>query len=277
MSPADSRHAIAACHAPQPSHTVGMALGDVMEHDADAPPLPGDGRHPLARRGTTGRTRPRPRWPRRSRPPAPPRAHSPWRTPAARLRSSIVHEPGGEPSAAARTRQPLQQGVHGGRHPVERAQQHDLAVEELGLDRPGTAGEALPAGAPLPLARTRRRELEGVAAPGAILLGAGHVDARRGEDVLPLALGLAGQWAEPVLGAAERLDRVGQVHEELAVLPAHDVGARHRLERRGVDGVRDGLARGIDAGGEASEVEQARDGRRMQPGPPPDGAGWPGT
>ena len=44
-------------------------------------------------------------------------------------------------------------------------------------------------------------------------------------------------------GPLERLDRIGQVHQELAVLPAHDVGPCDRLERRGVDGVGDGLGR----------------------------------
>ena len=61
----------------------------------------------------------------------------------------------GGPVGGGPDRQALQQCVHRRRHTVEAAEQHDLAVEELGLDRPGAAGEALPARPPLPLPRRR--------------------------------------------------------------------------------------------------------------------------
>ena len=77
---------------------------------------------------------------------------------------------------------------------------------------------------------------------------------------LPSRCASRGQRAEPALGPGQCLDRVGQVHEELAVLPAHDVGPGHRLERRGRDGVGDGLPVLVQARGEAAQVEHARDG-----------------
>ena len=68
--------------------------------------------------------------------------------------------PGGAPSAAARTARRCSSAFTGVGTPCRRAHEHDLPVEELGLDRPRTAGQALPAGAPLPLARGRGRHLE---------------------------------------------------------------------------------------------------------------------
>ena len=117
---------------------------------------------------------------------------------------------------------------------------------------------------PLPLPRGGRRQPEVVVPPLAVLLGAGHVDAGRGERLRALALGLPRQRAEPALRPAQRLDRVGQVHQQLAVLPAHDVGAGHREERRGGDGVRDGLAGVVDARRVAAQVQHPRDGRRVE-------------
>ena len=109
----------------------------------------------------------------------------------ARSSSSMRHAPGPAPSAAARTARRCSSAFTGVGTPWSAAQQHDLAVEELRLDRTGAAGEALPARPALPLARGRRRQLQGVAAPLAVLLGAGDLDPGRGEHVLALALGLA--------------------------------------------------------------------------------------
>ena len=151
-------------------------------------------------------------------------------TPASMLSSPRLHDPGAAPSAAARDGQALQQRVHGRRHPVQGTFERDLPVEEVGLDRPRAAGQALPARSSLPLPRGRGRNLDEVAAALPILLGAGDGDARRGQRLLALALRLPRQRAEPALGAGQCLHRVGEVHEELAVLPAHDVGAGHGLE-----------------------------------------------
>ena len=110
--------------------------------------------------------------------------------------------PGGRALGGGPDGQALQQRVDRRRHAVEGAQEHDLAVEELGLDRPRPAGQALPAGAPLPLPRRRRRHLQEVTAPRPVLLGARDVDARRRQRLLALALRLARQRAEAALGPA---------------------------------------------------------------------------
>ena len=175
----------------------------------------------------------------------------------------MLHDPGAGALGGGPEGQALQQRVHRRRHAVQPAHEHDLAVEELRLDRARPAGQALPAGAPLPLPRRRGRHLQEVAPPLPVLLGARHVDPRRGQRLLALALRLTRQRAEPALGPGQGLDRVGQVHEELAVLPAHDVRAGHRLEGRRRDGVGDGLAPVVQAGGEAPEVEHPRDGGRV--------------
>ena len=82
-------------------------------------------------------------------------------------------------------RQALQQRVHRSRHPVQGTLEHDLPVEEVDLDRSGAAGQALPAGATPPLPRRRGCHLEVIAPAFTVLLGTGHVDARRGSASLP--------------------------------------------------------------------------------------------
>ncbi len=156
--------------------------------------------------------------------------------------------------------QSLEQGVHRRGDAVEAAQQRDLPVEELGLDGAGAAGQALPARPALPLARGGGSHLQVVGPPFPVLLGAGHVDAGGGQRGRPLLLGLLGQRAETAGRTAQRLDRVGQVHQQLAVLPAHDVGPGDRLEGRAVDGVGNGLSTVVEARGEAAEIEHARHG-----------------
>ena len=138
-----------------------------------------------------------------------------------------------------------------------------FAVQELGLNRPRTPGQALPTRSPGPLAGIGGAHLKVVGPPLPVLLGRGHIDGGGGQRLVALSLSLLGHRGVPNLGPAQRLGGVGQVHEELAVFPAHDVGTGHRLERGGVEGIGDVLPHGIDPVGIAAEVQQSRDGRRV--------------
>ena len=122
-------------------------------------PSPGTGSTQRGRRCRSGRTPPPPRWPPRSRPPARRPAHSPWRTPASSAQLLDAPRARGAPVGGGADRQALQQRVHRGRHTVEATEQHDLPVEELGLDRtrrrgPGSASSIRPATPPTRWARS---------------------------------------------------------------------------------------------------------------------------
>ena len=111
-------------------------------------------------------------------------AHSPWANAASSLSSRCARARSGAVRRAARTARRCSIAFTGVGTPWT-AQQHDLAVEELRLDRTGATGEALPARPAPPFARGRRCHLEVVAASLTVLLRAGDVDPRRGKGTLP--------------------------------------------------------------------------------------------
>src|SRR5206468_12166240 len=97
--------------------------------------------------------------------------------------------------------------------------QHDLPVEVIGFDRRGAAGEALPR------RRTRARAgriaapLEAGAPACRVLLGADRVDAGRGQHRGTLSPCPFVDEPRVEIGTAERVDRIAEVVEQLAVLP----------------------------------------------------------
>ena len=80
--------------------------------------------------------------------------------PARALNSSRLHDAWGGAFRGGPGGQPLQQRVHGRRHAVQATLEHDLPVEEVGLDRPRPVGQALPAGATSPLPRRGAGDLD---------------------------------------------------------------------------------------------------------------------
>ena len=150
-------------------------------------------------------------------------------------------------------------------HPAE---EHDLAVEVVGLDRTGPPGQALPR-RPARAATGRRRHPTGSRRRG------GRRPPRGSTTSMPAAASTAApsvpaRWCTTRavgVGTAQRVDRVAEVVEELPVLPPHDVGARHRLEGGGRERRRDRLGRASGAVREATDVEDAGDAVRRAPPP----------
>ena len=145
-------------------------------------------------------------------------------------------------------------------HAVQPAEQDDLAVEVVGLDRRGGPGEALPRRPAVAPDAVDRGHLH-VLAPFGVVVG-GRVDAGRlvaGQRLGPRPLVDVAHRA--VAHAAGRLQHVGQVEQELAVLAQHHlrVGARQEAGRREVGA--EGRVDVVHAGREATDVEDAR-GRR---------------
>ena len=175
-------------------------------------------------------------------------------------------------------RQALQQRVHRRRHAVEAAQQHDLAVEELGLDRArprgrGSASSTRPATPP-----TTSAPSAGVAPALPVLLGAGHVDARRRQRLLALALRLPGQRAEPALGPGQSASTaLARFIRSLRYFQRMMSG--RATDWKVVVAMASAMAwpRLVEPRREAAQVEQARDGRRVHLDDARGGAGWPGT
>ena len=106
--------------------------------------------------------------------------------------------------------------------------------------------------------------LEVVAAPGGVLLGGDRVDARGRQALGALLPRPPLQRPRLGVGTAQRIDRVAEVVEELAVLPPHDVGPRHRLEGRRGERRRDGVGPLVDPVREPADVEDAGDRRRVR-------------
>ena len=221
----------------------------------------GHARHAAARPGRRG--------PRRAPRRLTGRGGLPWPqsscgTPASMLSSPRLHDPGAAPSAAARAGQALQQRVHGRRHAVQATFERYLPVEEVGLDRPRAAGQALPARSPC-------HSPEEVAA---IWMKSPRRSRSSSElaTAMPAAANasLPSRWASRAsalnlaFGPGQCFHRVGEVHEELAVLPAHDVGAGHGLEGGRRDGVGDRPAALVDARRESSDIEEPRHRCRVQ-------------
>ena len=139
---------------------------------------------------------------------------------------------GRQPVAGHAGAEPGEIAVGRHRHAVQPAEQHDLAVEIVGLDRPGAAGEAL------------RRRSAGAADPGNRQLAHQRVPARVvAADVAPgdpggrqrrLALGAQQAAEPPVVGTrTERgLDDVAEVEQQLAVLARHHLGGDERADVR---------------------------------------------
>src|SRR5205085_12183689 len=100
------------------------------------------------------------------------------------------------------------------------------AVEVVGLDRAGPPGQALPrrpAAAPF---ATYRLLDEEIAPPAGVLFLAGEIDAR-GPEAGDAFADRRGGDARVRCRLQRRLGGIGQVHEQLGVLPPGDV--RHRL------------------------------------------------
>ena len=140
-------------------------------------------------------------------------------------------------------------------HAVEPAQQHDLAGEVVGLDAAQPPGQALPRRPAVPHHTLDRTAVEQVAAALLVLLDCDHVYARRREDGITLGSQPPHQRRELRRLAAQCDHRVGQVHHELAVLPAHDVGAGLGGEGRAPQRRRDRLRRVVHTLGITTEVE----------------------
>ena len=145
------------------------------------------------------------------------------------------------------------------RHAVEPADQDDLAVELVDLGA-GAAAEALER-------RAAERHLQVVAAAQDVatplpVLGARDAgEAGRGVHLLALRPGALLELGGRVAGHARGIDGVADVHQQLAALPRHDVGPRHRLEAGGAQVGGDRLGGRVDAVGHPPEVEDA--GRRV--------------
>src|SRR5690349_4392963 len=112
----------------------------------------------------------------------------------------------------------LHQRVHRCRYAVDAPEQHDLAVEIVGFDRARAAGEALPRRPAAPELAVDRLLLHQVAAPRLVLVGRREVDAGRAVTGLTLLADAHEELLHPGVGCHRRLDRVGEVHQELAVL-----------------------------------------------------------
>ncbi len=155
------------------------------------------------------------------------------RVSSARSRAAVMRA-GPDPAAGGVGHQGLDPRVRRRRHAVQPAEQRDLPVQVVGLDA-GPARQALP-GRTTPSRRAGDRLEAQVAAAASVVLGLAHrVDPGGREDGLRLG-GQQVQRGQRVVGveagAAERLDGVAEVVEQLAVLPAHDVRPRHRLAPR---------------------------------------------
>ena len=114
---------------------------------------------------------------------------------------------------------------------VQPAEQHDLAGQVVDLDRQATR-QALPRRRTGPGLRVDGDDAQDVAAPRAVLGPADVVDPGGVEHRLALALGQAGELVEVVAARAQGVDRVGEVEQQLGVLPPGDVRAGQRLEAR---------------------------------------------
>ena len=147
---------------------------------------------------------------------------------------------------------------------VQPAEQRDLPVEVVGLDRTGAAGEALPRRSAAAAPSADVAELEQVAAPAAVLVTTHELDPGRLVARERLAERQAGDLAASSHGTARGLDGIAEVHQQLLVLPSHDVRARLGLERRSRECCRDLVRRPIDATRVPAEVEQTADRRRVR-------------
>ena len=120
--------------------------------------------------------------------------------------------------------------------PVQPRQQGDLAVEEVGLHT-GAAAQALPGRSAGARIVADRAQLKVVGTAGVVLLLGDRVDAGRHEHGLRLGVEQVQALEDVVAGQlcpAEHLHGVPEVVQQLAVLPAHDVGPRLAFEPRSV-------------------------------------------
>ena len=182
----------------------------------------------------------------------------------ARSTSSGVSEPGGVPARAAWFANRCRVGVHRRGHAVEAPEQHDLAVEVVGLDGARAPGKALPRRRARAGPRRRRR-------PSGRGRRVGRASSSRDTASIPAAASARhalfprrARCSSPPRGSGpqQRVDRVAQVVEQLAVLPAHDVGARLR-RRTSTSANADGDRRRVvvDTVRIATDVEDAGDRR----------------
>ena len=269
-------HAIAGRHGPQPARPLGVALGNVMEHHTHRPFLAGNHGPPLGLRTRLGQGDGRIVRGRKlvgqgggalTRHGAPP------------FRSTAPHSsrPGGHPSDAACTAKRCKRALTGVATPWSAPRRTTSPFRNSASIEPVPRARLCQLDPPVHSPERGGAQLKVVGPPLPVLLGRGHLDGGGGQRRrCPLA---EPPWSPGCtdLGPAQRLGGVGQVHEELAVLPAHDVGPGHRLERGGVEGIGDVLPHGIDPGGIAAEVQQARDRAPSGPGSPRAAGGWPGT
>ena len=116
---------------------------------------------------------------------------------------------------------------------MQAAEQHDLAGQVVDLGAAGLAGDALPRGA---TGRGGARPpLQDVAPSLLVLRGRDQRDAGGADDLLALGLSPSGELVGGLALDASRVDAVADVHQQLAVLPGHDVRPRRttRTRRRG--------------------------------------------
>src|SRR4051794_39656997 len=104
--------------------------------------------------------------------------------------------------------EPLEVRVHRGGHAVETPQQRGLAVEEVGLQRSGTAGEALPRRSTFAALPVDRVHLEMAAASRRILFVRGEIDVRRLQRGNAFRAGAGGELAGASLSAARGFEHV---------------------------------------------------------------------
>ena len=177
----------------------------------------------------------------------------------ARRNSPGVMLPGCRPCPGGALHEPPGGLVGRGRHPVQPAEQHDLAVEVVGLDGAGAAGQALPR---RPAGRARRRPATRMMSP------------RRSRSSSTVATSMPARrsTASPSARTGREPRRRGRrpaphsastalprFSSEFAVLPAHDVLARLRHEPCRSEVPREPLGGRVAAGRVAAEVEDAGD------------------
>ena len=185
-----------------------------------------------------------------------------------------VRRPASDPGRA-RPGRPASQlcssSVHRRGDAVEAAEQHDLAVEVVGLDRDGPAGQALPRRRRPGGDRPPRRPI-GTASPRRAASSSGRrasmpAAARHAVALVPAPARLRGARRSGPHSASTALLRL---FRSLRVLPAHDVGARDRLEgRRRRAPPRSPRHVASAPFGIAADVEHAGDAARRRPRPTP--------
>src|SRR5262249_20192053 len=98
-------------------------------------------------------------------------------------------------------------------------------------------------------------QLEQVAAPCEVLVTRHELDASCFEAGERLTQRESGDVTAAGRGSARGFDRVAQIHQQLLVLPSHDVVSWLRLERRRLERSCDRVRRAIDARRVLADVE----------------------